>query len=327
MGRDSNSLVQVLDDTAQGPGDKITMILRMQLQGEGVAGDETLEGQEEALATYTDSIYIDQLRHATRSKGKMTEQRIPFKIREEGRMGLQDWWSARFDYWFMNQLAGNTAQTNTKYTGMQACIAPDTSHVLYQNSHTTVASMTATAACIFSLALVDKCVLKAGTLTPPIRPVATGADKADYVMFVTPEHHYDMRRNSSTMEWADIQKALLTASGAAKNLIFTGSLGLYNKTILHESYFLPVTTSTGGSKIGTAVFCGAQAGCLAFGRDSGAAGRVSWNEKLFDYGNSLGIEAGYIGGLKKTRYNSMDFATITVYAAHSADAAAATGRA
>ncbi len=327
MGRDSNSLVQVLDDTSKGPGDRIRCILRMQLSGDGIAGDATLEGNEEALATYTDDVYIDQLRHATRSKGKMTEQRIPFSIREEGRMGLQDWWSARFDYWFMNQLAGNSGQTDTKYTGMQSALAPDSNHVIYADGHSATSTMTATSACQFSLALVDQCVLKAGTLTPPIRPVNTGDAQSDYVMFVTPEHHYDMRRNTSTMEWADVQKAALQGGQISKNKIFTGAIGLWNKTIMHESFFLPTTTSAGNSTIGTAVFCGAQAGIMAFGRDGGNKNRMSWKEKLFDYDNQLGIKAGVIGGLKKTRYNSADFATITVYAAHSSDAATYTGRA
>lgn len=327
MGRDSNSLVQILDDTAKGPGDRIRCILRMQLNGDGVQGDDTQEGNEESLVTYTDDVFINQLRHAVKSKGKMTEQRIPFSIREEARMGLQDWWSARFDYWFMNQLAGNTAQTDTRYTGNQVAIAPDTAHTLFANGHTTVASMTATASAQFSLSLIDKCVLKAGTLTPMIRPVNTGDAQSDFVMFVTPEHHYDMRRNSSTLEWADIQKAALQGGNISKNKIFTGALGLYNRTILHESYYLPVTDSTGGSKIGTAVFCGAQSGAMAFGRDNGGVNRMNWKEKLFDYDNQLGVKAGCIAGLKKLQYNSADFATITVYAAHSAAAAAATGRA
>ena len=70
MGRDSGSLVQVLDDTSKGPGDRIRCILRMQLSGDGIQGDDTLEGNEEALVTHTDNVIIDQLRHAVRSKGR-----------------------------------------------------------------------------------------------------------------------------------------------------------------------------------------------------------------------------------------------------------------
>ena len=43
MGPNSNSVIQLHDDTSKGPGDKVTTILRMQLTGDGVAGDGTLE--------------------------------------------------------------------------------------------------------------------------------------------------------------------------------------------------------------------------------------------------------------------------------------------
>ena len=36
----------------------------MQLTGDGVQGDATQEGEEEALTTYTDDFVINQLRHA-----------------------------------------------------------------------------------------------------------------------------------------------------------------------------------------------------------------------------------------------------------------------
>lgn len=64
MGDDSNSLLQVKDELNKAAGDRITCILRMQLSGNGVSGDDTLEGVEESLTTYTQNILIDQLRHA-----------------------------------------------------------------------------------------------------------------------------------------------------------------------------------------------------------------------------------------------------------------------
>lgn len=39
---------------------------------------------------------------------------------------------------------------------------------------------------------------------------------------------------------------------------------------------------------------------------------MTWFEELFDYGNQLGVSAGAIFGLKKTRFNSKDFGTIVV---------------
>src|SRR5208282_1380565 len=103
------------------------------------------EGNEEALVTYSVNVFIDQLRHAVRSAGKMSEQRVTFDVREECRMGLTDWFADRLDYWFFNQICGNTAQSDTRYTGNQATVAPDAAHKKYINSNeTTDASISTT---------------------------------------------------------------------------------------------------------------------------------------------------------------------------------------
>lgn len=54
MGKTPASLIQIKDETNKSAGDRITVGLRMQLSGDGVSGDGTLEGNEEALTTYTD---------------------------------------------------------------------------------------------------------------------------------------------------------------------------------------------------------------------------------------------------------------------------------
>jgi N4-gp56 family major capsid protein len=97
MGTGTNNVVQIKTELNKAEGDKITFGLRLQLAGDGVSGDGTLEGNEEALVTHDDSVTIDQLRHAVRSKGKMSEQRVPFTVRDESRDGLADWWADRMD--------------------------------------------------------------------------------------------------------------------------------------------------------------------------------------------------------------------------------------
>lgn len=325
MGTSSDSLCQVLDDTQKSPGDRIRCILRMQLNGAGIQGDGTLEGNEESLITYTDDVLINQLRHAVRSQGKMSEQRIPFSVREEAMMGLRDWWADRFDTWFMNTISGNSAEADSKYTGNNVATAPTSNHLIYANGHTAEADLTATASAEFSLKLVDEAVLKARTLSPIIRPLRTGMAGAKYVMFITPEMVHDLRRQTNTLQWADIQRAAMEGGKISDNALFTGALGMYNGVILHEAFRLPTFTSTGSSNTGRAVLCGAQSAVMGFGRGFGKS-KMDWNEELFDYGNSLGVGAGCIAGLKKTVYNSNDFATITVMAAHSAAAATASGR-
>ncbi|MEJ0071192.1 MAG: DUF4043 family protein [Pseudomonadota bacterium] len=83
MGTSSASVIQIKDELQKGSGDKITYGLRMQLSGTGVLGDGTLEGNEESLTTYSDAVILYQLRHAVRSAGRMSQQRVPFNIRDE----------------------------------------------------------------------------------------------------------------------------------------------------------------------------------------------------------------------------------------------------
>lgn len=64
MGTSKDSLIYVKSELNKSAGDRIRVALRMQLNGDGVQGDSTLEGQEEALVTFNDNLFIDQLRHA-----------------------------------------------------------------------------------------------------------------------------------------------------------------------------------------------------------------------------------------------------------------------
>jgi len=258
----------------------------------------------------------------------MSEQRVPFSVREEARMALQDWWSAMFDSWFFNQISGNTAVTDTRLTGNNSTTAPDTNHQIYAGSATAESNLSADSSQTFSLAAIDSAVVAARTLTPVIRPINDEQEpgKHQFVMFITPEQHYDLRRATTTGEYQDIQKYALSADASKKNPLLSGAVGVYNGTVLHEAFRLPrVTTATGTNHGGRAVFCGAQAASLAFGRGSSKS-RMSWDEEMFDYGNQLGVSTGVIGGLKKCVYNSADFATLVVSTQHSAAARAASKR-
>lgn len=310
MGKSSNSLVQIKDETSKGAGDKITVGLRMQLSGAGVQGDGTLEGNEEALTTYNDAVYIDQLRHAVRSAGKMSEQRVPFSVREEAKAGLEDWWSDRLDTWFFNALGGYTVQTDTRYTGNQSATAPTTNRKLFAGATATDVGQGSTD--VFNINLIDKCVERADTVSPTLRPIMVGGEKK-YVMFLHPYQVYDLRTSTSTGQWFDIQKAAMAGGKDSGSPIYTGALGEYNGVVLHAASRVPqgVNSASAVTTTRRALFCGAQAALMAYGQgDQG--GDMSWVEELFDYKNQLGVSAGMIAGLKKSVFNSEDFGVITV---------------
>jgi N4-gp56 family major capsid protein len=238
----------------------------------------------------------------------MSEQRVPFSVREEARMGLQDWWSDRIDTAVMNQLAGNTAQSDTRYTGNNAAVAPTSTRLVVGGGEDTEASLSATTTHALTLADIDKMVAKAKTLEPLIRPVKVGGEDK-YVMFIHPDQMYQLRTsNTSTVgNYVDIFKAAMQGGKYADNPIVTGASFEYNNVIVHESTRVPLVPSQ--TVYRRAVMCGAQSAVVAYGRGS-SSNAMDWNEELFDYGNQLGVEAGLIWGVKKTVFNSADFATI-----------------
>lgn len=307
IGEGSNNAIQRLDDLSKGPGDRITIGLRMQLTGNGVLADGTLEGNEEALTTYSDNLLINQLRHAVRSDGKMSQQRVPFSIREEARLGLQDWWADRIDTALFNQVCGNTAQADTRFTGGNATTAPSSNNIYYANGLTSEAQVaSASISNIFKLSFIDVAKEKALTNSPMVRPIkVNGEDK--YLIFLHPYQVTDLRQNTNTGQWLDIEKAAMAGMNSSKSPIYTGALGEYNGVIIHSSF--RVKSVTAG--VYRAPFLGAQAAAIGFGQGSNES-KMTWVEELFDYGNQLGVSAGSIFGTKKMVFNSQDFAAIII---------------
>ena len=321
----SDSLCQLKTETSKSAGDRITIGLRMQLTGAGIQGDGTLEGNEEALTTFSDNIFVDQLRHAVRSGGKMSDQRVPFEVREEAMAGLRDWWADRIDTWMFNQLAGASLQQtqanattstslSTVYSGNQVAIAPSANNLMICSAalDTTEASLSATTTFSLKLADIDRAVAKAKTNTPAIRPLRVNGDER-YVIFMHPFQTFQLRSNTNTGQWNDIMKSQLNGGRIDDNPLITGMLGIYNNCILVEDSRVPPVSNavTSSTSYRRAIFCGAQAAAIAFGQDM-ADGQMKWVEELFDYDNQLGVSASLIGGLKKMVFNSADFGTIVM---------------
>jgi len=313
FGTDSSALIHIKDETQKSAGDRITYGLRMQLSGAGVQGDGTLEGNEEALTTYSDNVLVNQLRHAVRSAGRMSQQRVPFDIRQEALSGLRDWWADRLDQSFFNQICGYTPQADTRYTGNNAAISVDAAHRVDAAGGGADESLGSSN--LFTLSLIDKAVERAKTGSPAIRAVVVDG-KEYYVAFLHPYQVTDLRTNTNSGQWLDIQKAAMTGGEIDDNPIFDGSLGVYNGVVLHADTRVTqgvngTVPATAVANVRRAVLCGAQAAMLAFGREDGPE-RYTWVEELFDYKNELGVSAGLIFGLKKTTFNSQDFASIVM---------------
>jgi len=314
MGTDENSLWQIKTETQKDAGDQITYGLRMQLSQPGVQGDNTAEGNEEALSLHSDSVLIDQLRFQVESAGEMTEQRVSWSMRDEMLAGLKDLWVDRMAVCAFNQLCGNVAQTDTRFTGNIATVAPDASHHIWSGGGATTDQGLGSSD-ILELKDIDRCLEKAKTLTPAIRPIMIKG-KPHYVLFIHPYQEYNLRQSAAAAgSWYDIQKAALQGGDLTGSMLMKGGLGVYNNCIIRVDNRIPLgcRSDTGAAVASTrrAVFCGAQSLAIAFGKKNGPS-KFKWVEKKFDYDNRLGVSAGTIFGTKKIRFNSMDFSTIVV---------------
>ena len=223
VGEEAQTPIQMLPHLENDAGEEIKYDLVMQLRMQPVEGDETLEGKEEDLKFYTDSIYIDQLRGGVNTGGRMTRKRTIHDLRKVARARQGEWWARVFDELIFMYLSGARGVNSdyiypTSYTGFanNSLVAPDTNHLIYGGDATAKANVDA--ADDFDLTLVDKAVAKASTMgggsagIPSIEPIRIDGEE-HFCIVMHPWSTYDVRTTTTTGQWLDIQKAAAGAEG------------------------------------------------------------------------------------------------------------------
>lgn len=318
MGEDSDSLIQVMSETTKDAGDTVHIPLLVDLVGDGVSEGQALEGSEEALQYYRDTFYINELAHAVELKERIDKQRVPMRLREDARRMLQQWMANRIDTIGFNQLAGIDTETRGVYNGFNAPLAPSSAsagnanaqRIIYggPGGHATENSLSASGtADVFDIKYLDVAVNIAKRTSPLIRPIRVGAQEY-YVCFIHPDQTRDLRQNTNSGSWLDLQKAAMSGGAIEDNPIFTGALGVYNNVVLHENRRVPLAPGT--TTVRRAIFCGAQSAVMGYGK--GYNKRGDWIEDTFDYERRFGVSWQTIFGMKKARFNGADFGTIVI---------------
>ena len=315
MGKGYEFLVQVKTELSKKAGEKITCGLRMKLGGDGVEDDNIIEGTsaEEALTFYNDSIFVNQRRKGTKSKGKMSEQRVPYPMRRESRDALATWWAEDYDEQIMMYLAGARGIDTSFHVGLSwtgrannTLQTPDANHVIYGGNASGLSDIDS--ADKMKVEMVERLVSKAETTDPMVQAFRVQGEKK-FVLLMHTWQAYELRTSISQNDWLEIHKA----TDGQKSIIYQNALGEYAGVILHKHRNVIRFDSTTGCAAGVtaarALFLGAQAAMIAWGGDGGM-GRFTWNEETDDRGNALAITSGTIYAVKKARYNSEDFGVI-----------------
>ena len=328
-GTGSNAMVQrVTELTKNQKGTKANITLLADMTGDGITGDNTLEGNEEALRAYDISIELDQLRFANRIAGRMTDQKTVVNFREQSRDALAYAMADRCDqlafltlsgvaYTHKNNGALRTASATAGHDLVDLEFASDVSapssdrHLRVDGNDLSDGDTTAVTASD-KLGYKHIVNLKAYAKDNYIRGIRGAGNQETFHMFVTPQQMADLKLDTDFI--ANVRNAGVRG---ASNSLFAGSSSLMvDGVMIHEfrHVFNTSGATTGTSSEagdagykwgaaadvvgGRALFCGAQALALA---DIGLPEMV---EDTFDYGNQSGISVGKIFGLRKPKYNS-----------------------
>lgn len=321
IGTDDNKIIQRKTELESDSGDTISFDLCVQMRNKPTYTDSRLEGKEESLRFYTDQVIIDQVRHAVSAGGKMSRKRTSHDMRSTAKSRLGDYFARLTDEFFFIYLSGARGINedfieDTSFTGFagNALQAPDTDHLMYGGAATSKASLASTDK--MTRAVVEKALNKAEMMqarnpeTANMVAVSTGSEE-QYVCLMSPDSAYDLRV-SDTSGWLDIQKAAAAAEGR-DNPIFLGGLGMIGGAVLHKHRSVIRFNDYGaGSNVNAsrALLLGRQAAVVAYGTTGGL--RYNWEESTKDYGNEPTVASGFLGGIKKTRFNGKDFGVISI---------------
>lgn len=327
-GQMANAPIGIINDLEQGAGDNVSFDIYVQLKGRGTYGDDTLEGNEEDLTAYVDEIKINQVRHAVTPGGKMNAKRTINNLRDIAKSKLEQWHANHFDDVMMTTLGGGRGDGKDLYIprgatapikGTKDYTKYDENSVVYGGSATSKASLTT--ADVMTLDVIDELILKSktgGKADGKFRMEALKQGSEDYyILTMSPEQIHDLRKDTGTGGWLEIQKAA-AASNGYNNHIFKGSAGEYNKTHIKEVDSVVQYNDFGAGnnvKVNTAVFMGRQAAVVAFGSPSDKGMRANWEETSKDYGNQIGVAAGMCYGTKLPEFNGEVVNSMAVYTA------------
>lgn len=321
----AQSPVQITDDLKKAAGDTVQVTLRMNLIGDGVYGDDWLEGNQKRLSYYTDNVIINRVRCPTDAGGKMSAQRTVQNMRKDAKELVTQWCADYLDENFFFYLAGargvNTACIlSTGYTGIQdtqGFVAPDSSHQFYTtNAITSAAGLTS--ADKMTLQVIERAAAITATLgggqtgVPPVRPIKQGG-KDYYVFLMHTNQQYDLRQQVGSNSWWEMEKALTTSVGKESEL-FKGGLGMVNNMALHvHKKVVRFNDAGAGGNVETAraSVMGAQSLIAAFAGSGVGKDRYSWVETFGDLDNSRAIvTADMMLGIKRPKFNSKDVGSI-----------------
>lgn len=332
-GSDENAMIQRITElTKDEKGARAVITLVADLEGDGVAGDRTLEGNEEPIKSYDQVITIDQLRNANRHKGRMADQASVVNFRMNSRNNLAYWLADRIDQLAFQTLGGvsydltpnGAARVGSElpFLEFHDDVTPPSAKRVAQwdadnglNIGGGEGDLASADVPTWNMFIQARAFLK----DEYVRGIRSEGGDEFYHVFMTPQAIARLKEDSVYVE--NVRNAQPRSN---KNPLFTGAVAVVDGMIIHEFRHVPNCSKgiSGSTQWGSGndvegcqiLFCGAQALGMA------DIGDAYWDEEGFDYQNQQGISIGKIFGLLKPQFNSIyanntlqDFGVFSVF--------------
>ena len=332
MGDSEMDIIHVVNDL-ETSGYTIRIPLMGRLQGDGVSGNTSLSGAEEALDQYYQDIYWDFYRNAvTATKKERKKSFVDFMTAARPR--LKEWSAEKIKYQIIDSF--HKMSDGTKFSEASAgtrntFAANNVDRILfgatqanYSATHATGLTAIDNTADKLSTSMASLARFMARQARPIIRPFKTGTQGREYyVMFCHPLGFRDLKQDS----------AMLAANRDARardvesNPIFQDGDLVYDGIIFREipefyqpragSTANPETTFSNGTIVcGASFLCGAQA--IGYVNKQMA---MPTKKAEDDYGFVDGVGIEFAHGIDKLRWNNnatgpnngKDVGIVTVY--------------
>ena len=275
-----------------GKGKDVTFGLVSQLSGSAITGDSSLEGNEQSLSTFSNTVSTNQKRLAVRDTGKFANSKVLYDFRSTSLDLLKTQYSELIDADIFSALSATS--------GTHAYYRADASASVYATSDPKAALADADSITLADISAMKTLAQIGGSANYRMRPIRVDGNDY-YVLVLHPEVAYDL------FELDEFQQMQREAQVRGEdNPLFKGALGIYNGVVIHAHEGVNTFDNGGGAAVKGSrnLFMGAQAACFAESSD------MMWVEKTFDYGNQLGISAAKIYGVDISDYNSKDYGVI-----------------
>ncbi len=316
-GTSTNAMIHRITELTQSEkGARAVLTLVADLEGDGVAGDRSLEGNEEAMKSYDQVIQIDQLRHANRHEGRMADQKSVVRFRENSRDVLAYWLADRLDQLSFLTLSGISYAKHTNgadrvgsdlpYLEFASDVSAPTSgrHVRWDAGDDSLADGDTTAVDPADVPTWNMLVqLKAFARNSYLRPVRGDDGTEVYNVFMTPDGIAKLKQDDDFLRaWRHAMPR------SSSNPLFKGVEVIYvdGLAIFDYRHVYNVKGAASGDKWGGAGDVDGQRIILGGAQAMGKAdiGNPEWVEKGFDYENQQGISVAKMCGLLKPKFRS-----------------------